>query len=289
MSCNYPVGTYRSDRSPTYRPCGMCIGCRLEYARQWAVRCIHEASMHDENCFVTLTYNDKNLPKDKSVDKRAMQLFLKRLRKKIEPKKVRFFGCGEYGDQLGRPHYHLCLFGHKPTDLTLLKSAQYKAWKGIWKKGNTNDLYTAESIENVWRQGFVTVGEVTFESAGYVARYVTKKMTGPLEKNHYKGKTPEFALMSRRPGIGLDWIKRYTTDVYPKDYHHVNGKRCRPNRYYDAILQKINPKMYEEVKKKRIKNADECTYESHLRKFQKEKHTKLVTKRLERSLENEKN
>jgi hypothetical protein len=91
-------------------PCGRCIGCRLERSRQWAVRCVHEASLHEKNCFITLTYSPENLPKDGSLDVSHFQKFMKRFRKRFGPG-IRFFHCGEYGESLSRPHYHACIFG----------------------------------------------------------------------------------------------------------------------------------------------------------------------------------
>ena len=102
-------------------PCGQCIGCRIDKSKSWALRCVHEASLYDHNCFITLTFNDENLPDDKSLKKEDFVLFMKRLRKKydgltpvqcgdkvIYP--IRFFHCGEYGDQFSRPHHHACIF-----------------------------------------------------------------------------------------------------------------------------------------------------------------------------------
>ena len=91
-------------------PCGRCMGCRLERARQWAMRCVHESFLYEKNCFLTLTYADDHLPSDGSVNRRVLQLFLKRLRRAYPDAVIRYFGCGEYGEELGRPHYHLCIF-----------------------------------------------------------------------------------------------------------------------------------------------------------------------------------
>jgi len=285
MQCNYPVGTYRKDGTPAYRPCGTCIGCRLEYSRQWAIRCVHEAAMHEENTFITLTYNKENLPPDLSIDKSEIQKFIKRLRKKLEPKKIRYFGCGEYGDQLGRPHYHLCLFGHQFNDLEIVHHAPRTYYNGRYKKGNNNDLYISRQLEKeIWKKGFCTVGEVTFESAGYVARYCTKKINGSKQREHYKQKEPEFAIMLRRPGIGTSWLQQYMTDVYPKDYHTIKGVKCRPTRFYDSIYKREKLEQFEKIKKERIKKSEKCEYESDLRGHQKEIHTKNVTKTLERKI-----
>jgi len=190
---------------PVEVPCGRCIGCRLEYSRQWAVRCVHEASLYDENSFLTLTYSPENLPSNGSLVKRDLQLFFKRLRKSLPEKKIRYFACGEYGDRNGRPHYHVCLFNHNFRDRYL-----YTVRDGV-------ALYRSESLERLWPAGFSTIGDVTFESAAYVARYTMKKFKGDEDekKKHYEicdsetgeihDLLPEFAIMSRRPGIGSGW------------------------------------------------------------------------------------
>lgn len=291
MACYYPVPVYDKAGSPTYRPCGMCVGCRLEYSRQWAIRCAHEASLYDHNCFITLTYNDQNLPKDGSLKKEDFQKFVRRLRKKIEPRKIRYFASGEYGTRVGkkfgRPHYHACLFNYDFLDKKILKAERKKFWNGKFKKrGNSNNLYTSKYLEKIWKKGFCTIGELTFESAGYVARYVMKKQMGPYKDFEYDELVPEFALMSRMPGIGTDWIKKYHNDLYPKDFHTFNGKKMRPNKFYDQVYCKMYPERFSQVKKKRRSEKEKMPYESHLRKYQKEKYRKSVTKSLERKLDN---
>lgn len=154
-------------------PCGQCVGCRLERSRQWAVRCVHESQMHKENCFITLTYAPEHLPADQSLHYRDFQLFMKRLRKRFSGKVIRFYMCGEYGENFGRPHFHACLFGHNFDDLTL------------WKVQNKQKLYRSKTLEELWPFGHSSVGTVTFESAAYVARYIMKKVTGEAAELHY--------------------------------------------------------------------------------------------------------
>lgn len=155
-------------------PCGRCVGCRLERSRQWAIRCVHEASLHEKNCFITLTYNDENLPADQSLHYEPFQLFMKRLRKKYGSG-IRFYMCGEYGEKLARPHFHACLFGHDFDD------------KKVWKKTDAGSvLYRSAELEKLWPFGYSSVGDVSFESAAYVARYIMKKITGEAAESHYK-------------------------------------------------------------------------------------------------------
>lgn len=286
MPCYNPVGVYRADGSPSVRPCGQCIGCRLEYSRCWAVRCTHESSLYEQNCFLTLTYDEKNLPSDKSLRKKDLQKFMKRLRRKNEHKTIRFFACGEYGEKFSRPHYHICLFNYDFPDRQIFKAGKKTHYKHYWKKGHDHSVYTSDMCGEVWQKGFHTIGELTFESAAYVARYVTKKVTGEKKDLWYEGKQPEFALMSRRPGIGYGWIEKYKNDVYPKDFHTLNGNKMRPNRYYDSYCEKVDKRMFEEIKKKRRLAGENKDYESHLRQWQKELHRNSITKRLERKLHN---
>lgn len=143
-------------------PCQKCIGCRIDRSRDWAIRAVHEASMHDTNCFLTLTYEDKHLPPDYSLDLTAYQQFLKRLRSHIGSP-IKFFGCGEYGDLEQRPHYHFLIFGWRPSDLKL------------HTEKNGVKTYTSEKLSGLWPYGFNTVGELTYQTAAYCARYVLKK------------------------------------------------------------------------------------------------------------------
>jgi len=211
-------------------PCGRCIGCRLERARQWAVRLMHEAELHDAACFLTLTYSPEFLPKNGSIDVRTCQLFLKRLRARIAPIKIRFFLCGEYGEKFERPHYHMILFGYDFPDKVKLVSP------------GELTLYRSDLADRVWRLGGVRIGAVSFESAWYVANYATKKIAGEQAADHYKGRVPEFLLMSRGGrnghGIGHGWIKSFLGDVYPMDEVVVRGRSTRPPRYYDALIKR---------------------------------------------------
>jgi hypothetical protein len=233
-------------------PCGQCIGCRLKYSQEWAVRLMHENQMHDKSCFVTLTFSPESLrarENPNSLDKSEFQRFMKRLRKQYG-KKIRFFHCGEYGEQNKRPHYHAILFGVDFED------------KELFKVRDEIRLYTSEKLAKLWPYGFVTIGEVTMESCAYVARYVTKKIKGKDAENHYiywdpltgEGTPiePEYATMSRKPGIGKEWFDKYKSDIYPHDYVVLKKHKIRPPRYYDKLLteeelEKIKEKRQEEL------------------------------------------
>lgn len=193
-------------------PCGQCIGCRLDYARQWADRCLLELGEHKSSYFVTLTYSDEYVPFGHGVDKdtgevtcdcmtlqkRDFQLFMKRLRKKFSDQKIRFFACGEYGPETQRPHYHAILFGLELNDLVLYKRCMH---------GDYN-YYNSPSLQEVWPYGHVVVGKVTWESCCYTARYIMKKQKGDGALFYdLTGIEPPFSLMSRKPGIARNYYE----------------------------------------------------------------------------------
>lgn len=230
-------------------PCGRCIGCRLERSRQWALRCIHEASLHEHNCFVTLTYSDENQPDDEGLHFRDVQLFLKRLRKRFPG--VRYYGCGEYGGQFGRPHWHIILFNLTFNDLTL------------WKRSNADhSLYRSATLEALWPYGYSSIGRVTFESAAYVARYIMKKVTGDPANRAYQvvsivtgeviNRRPEFNFMSLKPGIAAKWWAKYHNDVTSRDSVIHDGTPSKPPRYYDKLLKAADPELFANIHSKRI-------------------------------------
>ena len=235
MPCFRPLKAYRKDGGgvafdskrgfadrPIELPCGQCVGCRVRRSREWAMRCVHEAQTHNENCFVTLTYSPQKLPADGSLRVEDFQKFCKRLRKRVG--KFRFFHCGEYGEENLRPHYHALLFGVDFSfDRCILKSGKYK-------------LYTSPTLDSAWKLGFATIGDCTYESAAYVSRYVIKKVTGKDAEKHYNGRKPEYITMSRRPGIGSTWFDKFSGDVYPSDEVVIKGRKFRPPRFYDEKL-----------------------------------------------------
>ncbi len=195
--------------------------------------------MHERNCFLTLTYDQVNLPDDGGLRVEDWQKFAKRVRKRVGP--FRFFHCGEYGDENQRPHYHAAVFGLDfSRDRVPLKS----------KRGHT--LYESPKLNELWGLGFATVGSLTWQSAAYVARYVMKKATGPLAKERYGDRRPEYVTMSRRPGIGTRWFEQFASDVYPSDEVIHEGKRYRPPRFYDS---KLPPEELEALKVRRRRAA----------------------------------
>lgn len=224
-------------------PCGQCIGCRLERSRQWAMRCMHEASLHESNAFITLTYDDANLPHAGSLNYRDFQLFMKRLRKVAG--KVTFYCGGEYGEELSRPHFHACIFGYDFPDKVYFKKAS-----------DGSKLYTSKLLEKLWPSGMSSCGSVTFASAAYIARYCVQKVNGDAAKAHYETitddgeivmRTPEFNHMSLKPAIGKRWLDKFQSDVYPRDYVVVNGVKTKPPKYYDTLFEKENAGAFSEL------------------------------------------
>lgn len=200
---------------------------------------MHEASLHERNAFITLTYDDEHLPIGGTLVKHHYQDFMKRLRWRFRKDTIRFFHCGEYGEQLTRPHYHALLFGFDLPDRVHLTG------------DGQHELSTSEILAELWRRGFTTVGNVTFDSAAYVARYVTKKITGPDAEEHYNGKEPEYVTMSRRPGIAREWFEEYADDTYRDDNIISNGHPAKPPRYYDKLFEAAHGPKYEQVKRAR--------------------------------------
>jgi len=211
--------------------------------------------MHDVSCFATLTYSDANLPLDGSLNYTHFQKFMKRLRK-ANGQKIRFYMCGEYGEKFRRPHYHALLFGYRPDDLLLHSTRQGR------------NLYTSPSLERIWGLGYVTIGDVSKESAEYCAQYATKKITGPAAEAHYMSLdtatgelhqlTPEFGRMSLKPGIGSTWLDQFSSDIYNYDQVILNGKKLRPPKYYDKRELKTRPDAMEYLQYQRtLKRQDQ--------------------------------
>jgi hypothetical protein len=224
----------------------------MEKARQWGLRCLHEKKMWENSVYVTLTYNDEFLPEGGSLCLRDVQLFLKRLRrerKSCELNPVRFFLGGEYGEDNGRPHYHCLLFNCCFRDMLFYS---YN------KRGEP--LFISAQLSRLWPYGFATIGAVTFDSAVYCAKYALKKVSGDPAKAHYEfidedgvvfDRRPEFAIMSRRPGIGFAYYEKFGQEVRDHDSVVVDGREVRPPRYYDVLTERVSSEVLGELKRKR--------------------------------------
>ena len=213
-------------------PCGKCLGCREKQARDWSFRLIHEAQMHDSAFFVTLTYD--RLPLHGSLEPEEFQKWMKRVRRR-HAGRVSYYGCGEYGDESQRPHYHAVLIADG-----LFLDRQEIGRRGGYK------IYESEMLRKTWKHGFVELQAMSRGAAAYVAGYVRKKMSKLDSPDHYTRVVPEtaelveiepeFSRMSRRPAIGQSWIRKYWRDVYPRDFIPRNGFEFRPPRYYDKWM-----------------------------------------------------
>lgn len=245
--------TQSATRTPLTVACGQCIGCRLARSLEWAIRCQHEKSLYDHNHFITLTYSDANLPASKSVDVGTFQSFMKKFRNEYGSG-IRYFHCGEYGDKLARPHYHALLFNVKISDLI------------PWKKSARHLLYVSPKLTELWGLGYCYLGAVTFQSSAYVARYITKKVNGPISEEHYTRIHPEtgevyqvmppYVTMSRRKGLGEKWLEKNWKEVYPADFIVMENKKISPPRYYDKWLEANYPEIWRKVRSARMRNAE---------------------------------
>lgn len=256
-------------------PCGQCIGCRLDYSRMWADRCILEAQQYEYNSFVTLTYDPEHLPPLKpvvdvntgevfewpSLVPEDLTKFMKDLRRyysyHYNYDNIRFYSCGEYGDEYGRPHYHLLLFNLPVFD------------KVYWFTNHEHEkIYISDTLSKIWGKGIVTIGEVTWNSAAYVARYVVKKQKGTTKglvdlpgKRLVQGIQPEFVRMSRAPGIAWKYYDEHKNQFYETDeiVISVRGKAraIKPPRYFDKLydIDCEDPFKMREIKEKRAESA----------------------------------
>lgn len=205
---------------PIMIPCGECIGCRLSFRRQWAIRCMHEKRLYCASAFLTLTYDDGHLPSPPSLSLRDLQLFMKRLRL-ARPAGLRFFACGEYGDTTRRPHYHVLLFN---TDFPDMRQARLS---------DTGErLFTSAELSRLWPVGSSLIGSVSAGSAAYVCGYVLKKVGKPVE--YPPNFLPEFRVMSRNPGIGSAWLERFGVEAYHHDSAIMDGHEVSLPKFYDG-------------------------------------------------------
>nr|QJB18759.1 MAG: replication initiator protein [Microvirus sp.] len=258
MACTSPLNLYPRDpdkfngvRGMTTDPrkaliggfsltvaCGRCIECRLAYAVEWSIRCMNEKATVGPSVFVTLTYDDEHLPEDYDLHYRDFQLFMHKLRKAV-PGGGRFFMCGEYGDDYGRPHFHAILFNCDFAD------------KQFYKRVDGVDYYISQKLTSLWGNGFTLLGDVTFTSAGYVARYSVKKITGAASGDAYQyleegtgevfDRRSPFSQSSLKPGIGYEWFMRYHSDIYPCDFVVHGGRQFPVPRYYAKLYERMFP------------------------------------------------
>lgn len=229
-------------------PCGVCILCRQEQARQWAVRIVHEAQSWKESSFITLTYSDENLPKHGSLRYQDLVRFWKRLRKQIGS--IRYYAVGEYGDQTLRPHYHACLFGQAFTEGRIIT------------REKPTRLWTTPTLNEMWGLGNVQVGSLTFETARYTASYVLKKLTSKKQYVRVDEETGELVKLEQpRPfmskNLGKAWWVNYQAHTTAHDYVVISAKKQKPPKAYDRWLGEMDKQKLDEIKKNRKARAKE--------------------------------
>lgn len=272
MACEAPMTAYRAThrggpvtfkrpQQHTYEelqlPCGTCFLCREEQARQQAVRIIHEAQMHERSAFLNLTYEDRHLPANNSLNYDHLVDFWKRVRKHLWKKqriRLRYYAVGEYGDISMRPHYHAALFGHDFTD------------DQIEVRPGPNRLWTSPLLRQLWGWGNVAVGTLNFQTARYTASYMMKKLRAKQKYVRIDEDTGELielaqprAFMSRN--LGKSWWEKYHHQVIAHDHVIINGRRQKPPKAYDRWLKARSEIAAEMIKDQRLRHAKEQTEE----------------------------
>lgn len=252
-----PMYNYQKSLDVIPIPCGHCIGCRLDYSRSWADRMLLELETMKKGIFLTLTYDNEHAhwsqfyeddsPMYATLNKRDFQLFIKRLRKKFEGVKIRYYYAGEYGPKTLRPHYHAILFGFGLNDLPdLLPHGRNELGQ---------EYYISSMLSETWGLGYCLCSNVSWKTCAYVSRYVTKKLNGPLSDEYARRNViPEFADMSRRPGIGKEYLNLHPDCL---DYNSINlndtdgGIKMSIPKYYLKQLELTDPERYANMKEQR--------------------------------------
>lgn len=248
MPCYHPIPAYQAGPGAKLRlhppvgfeslsvPCGRCVGCRSARAAGWARRCVHEASLYDHNSFLTLTYDDEHLPVDGTLEPDAFTCFVKRLRKRVASggsgllsdlsRGVRFFGCGEYGDKGGRPHYHLLLFNCGFSD-------------GV--SGAKKDLFESAALSDLWSLGNASYGTCTGASACYIAKYSMKDVSRRYCTEDGVALQRPFLRMSLKPGIGMPWLDRFADDLRNGYLVDDGSQVAIPRAYKQRLGRDVSP------------------------------------------------
>lgn len=234
-------------------PCGKCVGCRLERAREWGVRCEHEIKVSGPSSCVTLTYAPEYLPADGNLNHRHFQLFMKKLRKSGLFFRPRYFMCGEYGEIDSRPHFHSLLFG------VWFDDRQY------WRTVNGNKYFRSKTLEKFWTMGHCEIGPADFKAAAYIARYGMKQVNNEwsitpygrvdLKTGEVKPTVPAYCRMSLKPGIGAGFFFKYRQEIVDFDHVIQDGRPSSLPRYYDKLIEKDDPELLRQLKIDRVDKA----------------------------------
>lgn len=248
MTCyNSRMITNKYTGEPVLARCRRCIGCVISYAREWSIRCVHEAKFYIESSFLTLTYDNDKLPSDGLLNHKDVQLFLKRLRKFIHPVKVRYLVVGEYGDGNGRPHYHMLLYGYD------FSSDRVKV-----SKRSSYYIYTSNELSGLWQKGFCSIGAITEKSASYVAKYCFKK---PLRRGD-----PSAPYMRCSKGIGKSWALLYAAKCLDRGYIVYENRKYAIPRYYIDIIDRFHLASGEKIdyyKRRRLEHCEQCIHDEY--------------------------
>lgn len=247
-----------------YLPCGRCIGCRNDLTKDWAVRCYHESQLHDHNCVLTLTFDEDHINNTGTLVKEDVVNFIKRLRAYISRsellktkhrhlyrKRISYLYCGEYGHKFKRPHYHIILFGFDFPDKKFLKDSE-----------SGDQLFSSEILQKLWPFGFSTIGQMSMASAMYCASYITKYVSNKEKSLYYTDqqtgeyKQPEFGNASKKPALGLNWLKTYVNDISAHNSVIIADQKYRIPRYYLKKMEELFPNKYEKLKIKREEKLD---------------------------------
>lgn len=236
--------------------CGKCLSCKSGYAGSWATRLYLESLSYVQSCCITLTYNDDNLPEFGNINLDHVSNFIRVLRqwynRKGCPIDIKYFAGAEYGSELGRPHYHVIVYGYYPED------AYY------WRRKKVVRYFRSPTFERLWKKGNVEFAEVSPAACSYVANYCLKKLKGAEGADYYHengnvdestgewiDKIPEHCRMSK--GIGKSFYDEFKHQIYPADFVVVSGKKRPVPRYFDKLLQEDDPLLYESVKARRVR------------------------------------
>jgi len=277
------IGDSAPIANPILVPCGSCMACRIKHTRDWSTRMVHEAYTHKTpSSFITLTYNDENLPDHNNLVPKHLSDFIRELRRKIRPNKLRYFGVGEFGELSGRAHYHAILFGYMPEDLK-----HYK------KNGSGDALYTSPFLDSIWKKGFLTIGEFNTTTAEYCSKYITKALTGEKALRYLDPETGELVLKqkpfqraSNRPGIGTEFYNLYKDQMYAFDETIIDGKPRSLPKAYDRKFRAENKLSFEELKRSRYNRAIAFADQDPYRKTEAQR--KAVATIIKQKLQNKK-
>jgi hypothetical protein len=186
---------------------------------------------------------------------------MKRLRESQTPG-IRSFGCAEYGEKFSRPHFHICLLNFDFVDKEIFKKSSANFGKNL----RENYIYTSKKLSELWPYGHSSIGSLTLESASYVARYCTKKITGDRALSHYETVDPATGETFSRPsertvsvsrgrgrgrGLGYPWYEKFGQYVRDHDQVNFQGRSFPPPKYFDSLTEEVDPDRFEEIKKRR--------------------------------------